>query len=1049
MDENPKDIATKILKPSYSLHNDNTIESVAFCPDGRFVIAASFEGTIKVWDIFTGRIVTVFKSEYAVQSVSCSPDGRYLLCGGYSDDNSLCLYRLTSGELVQSFKGHTDNVFFAAFSPGGNKILSGGEDNYVKLWNTASGGCISSFQAKSPLLRYNAVVFSKDAKRIFTKNNDSSRCTVFDISAEINTFIDCDDLNVTHSVDFDPAGNFLISAGGTFNIGSAGGPDFSARLINAVTGKLLGKFVGHSSFVLVAKFSPDGKRVAGGGQDKKLILWEVSSRNIINIFEGHSGEIYDIAFSPAGDLIASSSTDGTIKLWDTDSGKMIHSLEGQSFGEAPFCCTFSPDGKRILSAWNDDTFKIWDIVSGKVSQIFRGQTGGVCSVAFSPDAKFFLSGGEDKKVVLWRAVSGEKLHTFKGHNEIVTSVAFSPDGKNTISASGEGLVRVMERESGEKICEIYFFDDGEAVALTPDGFYSASHKGEKYLTLRKSGMEVEEIAKYRNKFHRPDIVAQAVTGMPGVRPRYVASSESSRKQSRASLPYLSFSGIKLSTQNQDRYLDSGENGMIEITIENQGKGASSPANLVLETPFGKKTVSVEAIEPKSKTTKSITFGVPNAVTDGQATLTVSLDAGKYSPPPKKIKVRTVAAVPPSFDIAFAVDDDAVGESMGNGNGRIEPREKVALVADISNRGKGSARDVVLELSLSGGEIHRGSCRIGNLPPGGREQGEFLFLVPADFEKDEIVATVTVREATGMFDTTLKPLSFSVHKTQGEIIDFAGSTPSIPISGNQQPLASARIMPSVEETAPAPASGCVKQYPNRYLAAFGVSDYEYMGDMSYVENDLALMKHVGQCYLGVPPEHVMVVPNPNRGTLLRQLRKAASKARGADSVSFFYFSGHGVTDPDGTFHFLPRDATATTQDMLQDTGISWNKLAAIMKNAKGRKVAFLDACRVDVPWKPPAFSDKTEVPENTAVFHGSRAGQRSNLGRDGKHSAFTLAFSILAASDLKLLDKNNSYLLEIEELESTLARYTRENSLENQEPEIKGDKRIPVFPLPLE
>ena len=481
----------------------------------------------------------------------------------------------------------------------------------------------------------------------------------------------------------------------------------------------------------------------------------------------------------------------------------------------------------------------------------------------------------------------------------------------------------------------------------------------------------------------------------------------------------------------------------------QGKGASSPANLVLETPFGKKTVSVEAIEPKSKATKSITFYVPNAVKDGQATLTVSLEAGKYSPPPKKIKVRTVAAVPPSFDIAFAVDDDAVGESMGNGNGRIEPREKVALVADISNRGKGSARDVVLELSLSGGEIHRGSCRIGNLPPGGREQGEFLFLVPADFEKDEIVATVTVREATGMFDTTLKPLSFSVHKTQGEIIDFAGSTPSIPISGNQQPLASARIMPSVEEAAPAPASGCVKQYPNRYLAAFGVSDYEYMGDMSYVENDLALIKQVGQCYLGVPPEHIMVVPNPNRGTLLRQLRNAASKARGADSVSFFYFSGHGVTDPDGIFHFLPRDATATTQDMLQDTGISWNKLAAIMKNARGRKVAFLDACRVDVPWKPPAFSDKTEVPENTAVFHGSRAGQRSNLGRDGKHSAFTLAFSILAASDLKLLDKNNSYLLEIEELESTLARYTRENSVENQEPEIKGDKGIPVFPLPLE
>jgi WD40 repeat protein len=272
---------------------------------------------------------------------------------------------------------------------------------------------------------------------------------------------------------------------------------------------------GPSGFVHAIAFSGDSRRLASGGEDLLIRLWDVASRRLIWSATGHSGPIHQLAFQPRGGLLLSAG-DRTVRLWDARTGAAVRTLEGHH--GLVWSAVFSPDGRLIASAGDDQVVRVWDAATGRPLRVLEGHTDRIHRVAFSPDGRLIASASSDgslrlfdlaagrlvrrfqtaplsvcqslvfgpdgrwiaaahgSRVIVWDRGSGEPIATFSGHTAAVFDLSLSLPENRLVTAAGDGALKLWDLRTGQEILTLrgHECDYVRTVAFSPDGAFVAS-----------------------------------------------------------------------------------------------------------------------------------------------------------------------------------------------------------------------------------------------------------------------------------------------------------------------------------------------------------------------------------------------------------------------------------------------------------------------------------------------------------------------------------------------------------------------------------------------
>jgi hypothetical protein len=283
-------------------HTDS-IWSVAFSPDGQYLLSASMDNTLRLWEVSSGQErLRLSGHDNGVTCVTFSPDGSRALAG--SLDNRLSWWDVWAGKVVRYLIGHSDSVVSVCISSDGRTALSGGADGTARLWNLEDG------QEQRILARHAGWV---------------------------------------HAVAYSPDNRFAATAG----------DDHLVRVWDLLSGLELCRWTGHESAVRAIAFSPDGRAIVSGGNDGSLRLWEVETGREFRVFRGHTDWIRGVAFSPNGQYILSASDDETVRLWHIQIAESLVCLEGHTW--SVLAVAFAPDGRLAVSGSDDATLRIWNL----------------------------------------------------------------------------------------------------------------------------------------------------------------------------------------------------------------------------------------------------------------------------------------------------------------------------------------------------------------------------------------------------------------------------------------------------------------------------------------------------------------------------------------------------------------------------------------------------------------------------------------------------------------------------------------------------------------
>jgi WD40 repeat protein len=512
----------------------NAVQSAAFSPDGKFIVTASKDSSVRVWNATTGKSIhELEEGGNPVKSATFSPDGELVLLIREPDNSSSQNVEVwdpnmdldnapqedmeplgSTRQIVAGLHGET-----AAFTSDSRFVIAVGSDERAEIWDRKG-------QRRKELppgqIKYRGKVnnwFSSNGEFVFTASNYET-AEVWEAryghekepkKLEMDRWIE-------HAV-LSPDGKLAVSSS-TYN-GVKVWDVESGKVLGELTEKdpqlvpaypkvesltmssdgslvLLGMLKGMASVWEVrtrrkvadlqgrpgdwqtVAFSPDNKFVVAGGASEVASVWNLESRQNIAVLRGHTGPLLGVAFNPNGKEVVTASFDGTARISEWESEKWRSNPIAQILN-APESkrATFDPSGQFAVTLSEDLTPRVWEPRTGRLLAELRGHTGQVRSAQLSHDGKLIVTTASDGTRV-WDATTGGLLKAMGPAGAL--DAGFSPDDKHIVSTNS--TVQILDTTSGRVVRELVEKNGTPlSAAFSADGKYILTTSTNRSVTL--------------------------------------------------------------------------------------------------------------------------------------------------------------------------------------------------------------------------------------------------------------------------------------------------------------------------------------------------------------------------------------------------------------------------------------------------------------------------------------------------------------------------------------------------------------------------------------
>ncbi len=403
-----------------------------------------------------------------ITSIAVLPGDKGALTSGYN--GAVVLWDIESGRALQTYKGHTGEIFAMALFPDGKRFVTGGDDKKVMLWNLESAEPVRVFEGHKGLVR--TVAVSSDGLRIVSSGHDS-QIIVWDPENPKPVHAITSPLGSVVSLAIQPRGKLVLVDG-----------SFKAGLCDLETGKWVKELTGSAKpdprthigrRMEKVAFSADGRHAAAYFPYAGFTVWEVDSGKEIKSLGNKNWSYNSIAFTRDGRR-ALLGSQKSLEIWDFEKGEFIKSIGGAGF----YAMAEMEKGAAILATPGDGSIALWDLDTGKrLSQVGTGE---VFSVAYSPDGRSVLAGSRDGSIIQWDVASGRQIRTFEKLSpkkfgdgsptqDWAASIVIAADGRTAVSGHWDGRTALWDLTNGKVLREYEGMFGGSvaSVDLSPDG----------------------------------------------------------------------------------------------------------------------------------------------------------------------------------------------------------------------------------------------------------------------------------------------------------------------------------------------------------------------------------------------------------------------------------------------------------------------------------------------------------------------------------------------------------------------------------------------------